>query len=217
MFQCNTCGVYHPTYDSFINCWECKTFPKTNQTTTQTKETTMENNNENSVSEVKVMYTQAHVDQLHTTITEQIKEIDILTKQSQFRLEDLHRFEERYKVERERRLIALSLAYDLFKEMLENDEDTLDTYSDIYEKFVNIGMDGFTKEVEFVLSYIVTVSGTAQVPWNSDFSSYDSSFIDINVDEDNFSGELLDACTEISMDVEVEERDRSRSWELTEG
>jgi hypothetical protein len=163
------------------------------------------------------MYTQAHVDQLHTTITEQIKRITELEQQSEFRLQDMHRFENRYNTERDRRLAVLNLAHALFEEMLENDEDTLENYEDKYEQFVNLGMEGFTKEVEFVLSYIVTVSGTASVPYNSDFSRYDASFLDITVDEDNFSGELIDACTEISMEVEVEERDRGRSWEVTEG
>ena len=172
----------------------------------------MENNNEQKPT---TLYTQEHVDKLHSTITEQIKRITELEQQSQFRLEDLHRFENRYNTERDRRIKALTLAHDLFEEMLENDDDTLENYSDKYEQFVNLGMEGFTKEVEFVISYIVTVSGTASVPYNSDFSEYDSSFIDINVDEDNFVGELIDACTEISMDVEVEERDRGRSWEMT--
>ena len=216
MYQCSKCGVYYTQPESANNCWECKTFPQTT-TNTQTKETTMENNNDNSVSEVKVMYTQAHVDQLHTTITEQIKRITELEQQSEFRLQDMHRFENRYNTERERRLAVLNLAHALFEEMLENDEETLENYEDKYEQFVNLGMEGFTKEVQFVLSYIVTVSGTASVPYNSDFSRYDASFLDITVDEDNFSGELIDACTEISMEVEVEERDRSRSWEVTEG
>lgn len=177
----------------------------------------MENNNNNEVSETKIMYTAEHVAQLHTTIADLEKQVKELTLQSNFRKEDTARFMARYENERNNRLKILNLAHDLFEEMLENDEDTLENYEDKYEKFVEYGMEGFTKEVEFVLSYIVTVSGTASVPYGSDFSEFDASYIDITIDEDQFSGQLLDECTEISMDIEVEERDRSRSWEVTNG
>lgn len=176
----------------------------------------MENNN-NSVSETRIMYTGEHVAQLHNTIADLEKQVKELTLQSTFRLEDMQRFKQRYENERNNKFKILQLAHDLFEEMLENDEDTLENYEDKYNSFVELGMEGFSKQVEFVISYIVTVSGTAQVPYGSDFSEFDSSFIDITVDEDHFSGELLDECTEITMEVEVEERDRSRSWEVTQG
>ena len=175
------------------------------------------NNNESTTPQPRVLYTQDHVAQLHTTIADLEKQVKELTLQSNFRLEDMQRFKQRYENERNNRLKVLNLARDLFEEMLENDEDTLENYEDKYNSFVELGMEGFSKQVEFVISYIVTVSGTANVPYGSDFSEYDSSFIDITVDEDHFSGELLDECTEITMEVEVEERDRSRSWEVTQG
>ena len=179
---------------------------------TQTKETTMENNNEQKPT---TLYTQEHVDQLHATITElQLAQAET-AKQSQFRAEDSARWRERYENERHNRLKILQLAHELFEEMLENDDDTLDAYESSYNAFVNYGMEGFTKEVNYTLSFVVTVSGTASVPYGSDFSEYDAQYLDINVDEENFIGQLVDECTEISMDVEVEERDRSRSWEVT--
>ena len=177
----------------------------------------MENNNINPASATQIIYTAEHVSQLQSTIAEQSRRIAELEKQSQFRVEDSTRWRERYENERNTKHRILNLTRELFEEMIENDEDTLETYEYKYGQFVILGMEGFTKQVEFTLSYTVTVSGTASVPYDSDFSEFDSSFIDITVDEDNFSGELIDECTEISMEVEVEERDRGRSWEVTEG
>lgn len=177
----------------------------------------MENNNNNEVSETQIMYTAEHIAQLHDTIKNQADALQEMDKIAQFRYDDATRWRDRYEKERHNKFQILNLVHDLFEEMLENDEDTLDTYEDKYDKFVEFGMEGFTKQVEFVVSYIVTVSGTASVPYGSDFSEFDSSFIDITVDEDHFNGQLLDECTEISMDIEVEERDRSRSWEVTNG
>lgn len=175
----------------------------------------MENINDNSVSETRIMYTKEHVDMIHKTLSELQQKYAEVVKQSEFRAEDSTRWRERYETERRNRIQILSLAHNLFEEMIENDDEALDNYSEKYERFVGFGMEGFSRQVEFSLSYVVTVSGTATIPYGSDFSEYDSSFMELNIDEDQFSGQLMDDCEHICMDIEIDERDRDRSWEVT--
>lgn len=165
-------------------------------------------NNDPSVKETEIMYTREHVAMLEKKISE-------LEAQSQFRLEDMHRFKTRYESVANSKREILDAVHKLFAEVLSNDESFIDDYSDHYDTLVELGMDELKKKLEFSFTYVVTVSGNAMVPYSFNAEEYDSEYFCDEIDEDSFGGELMNVGDDIDINVEVNERTYDRTWELS--
>ena len=94
------------------------------------------------------------------------------------------------------------------------DIDWIDDNSEFIDAMVDAGMDGLQKTVTVSRSYMVTVEVTAKVDWDWDGSDEDS-YIDLELDEDDIGGSLLENCNDSDISVEVSERYSERSCDIT--
>ena len=94
------------------------------------------------------------------------------------------------------------------------DIDWIDDNSEFIDAMVDLGMDGLQKTVTVSRTYTVSVEVTAKVDWDWDGSDEDS-YIDLELDEDDIGGSLLENCNDSDIEINVSERYSERSCDIT--
>ena len=108
----------------------------------------------------------------------------------------------------------LSTVRNFIMDKAAEDIDWIDDNSEFIDAMVDLGMDGLQKTVTVYRSYTVNIEVTAKVDWDWDGSDEDS-YIDLELDEDDIGGSLLENCNDSDIEINVSERYSERSCDIT--
>lgn len=216
---CITCGVLHLNHYIDPECYKCRVQKEAwrqaqqIQQTETTKETTMTTYNQQTDIEqiARIATLSSDVNRL----TKELEESEAIRAASEVEWTGIHaKVVENFKASKQHNKDILHTVRNFIMEKASEDDDWIDDNSEFIDAMVDAGMDGLQKTVTLFRKYMVTVNVTAKVDWDWDGSDEDS-YIDLELDEDDFGGSLLENCNDVDFEIEVSERYGERSCDIT--
>jgi ribosomal protein L32 len=218
---CVTCGVLHLNHHIDPECYKCRVMKdawQQVQNRTQQTETTKETNMSNNYNQ------QTDIDQIAriATLTSDVNRLTLELEKSEAGwaasevewVSIQNRSTENFQSLKKHNKNIFSTVRNFIIEKAADYDYWIDENSEFIDAMIDLGMDGLQKTVTVSRTYTVSVEVTAKVDWDWDGSDEDS-YIDLELDEDDIGGSLLENCNDSDIEINVSERYSERSCDIT--
>lgn len=213
---CITCGVLHLNHYIDPECYKCRKIKADWQLEQQTTKETNMSNNYNQQTDIEQIARIATLTSDVNRLTRELEKSEAGWAASEVEWVSVqNRSTENFQSLKRHNRDILHTVRNFIMDKASEDIDWIDDNSEFIDAMVDAGMDGLQKTVTVYRSYMVTVNVTAKVDWDWDGSDEDS-YIDLELDEDDIGGSLLENCNTVDeIEIEVSERYGERSCDIT--